>query len=28
MVLIVTETEYTNQEGQLLARIRNTAIRR
>lgn len=28
MVLIITETEYTNQEGQLLVRVRNTIIRR
>jgi acyl dehydratase len=28
MVFIVTETTYTNQEGQVLAKIRNTGIRR
>ena len=28
MVFIVTETTYTNQDGQVLAKIRNTGIRR
>ena len=28
MVFIVTETTYTNQDGQVLAKIRNTSIRR
>lgn len=28
MVFIVTETAYTNQDGQILAKIRNTSIRR
>jgi acyl dehydratase len=28
MVFVVTETTYTNQDGQVLARIRNTGIRR
>lgn len=28
MVFIVTETTYTNQDGQVLAKVRNTSIRR
>ncbi len=28
MVLVVTETTYTNQDGQVLAKVRNTSVRR